>query len=736
MKKQESKILTDVEITEAEIINQDITDALESNYMPYAMSVIISRAIPEIDGFKPSHRKILYTMYSMGLLTGARTKCANIVGQTMKLNPHGDSAIYDALVRLSKGNDALLLPFIDSKGNFGKVYSRDMAEAAYRYTEAKLTPICAELFTDINKDTVDFVPNHDNSTTEPTLLPTTYPNILVSTNTGIAVGMASQICGFNLEEVCQTTIEYIKNPNHDIMSTLLAPDFTTGGELIYDANEIKTIYETGRGSFKVRAKWRYIKEENLIEIYEIPYSTTAEAIVDKVADLIKAGKIREISDMRDEIDVSGLKLAIDLKKGVDPDALMNKLFKLTTLMDSFSCNFNILINGRPKVLGIRQILDEWISWRESCIYRRTKYELVKKQEQMHQMQGLRKILDDIDKAIKIIRQTEKEKEVVPNLISAFGIDTVQAEYIADIKLRNINKEYILKKTKDIDNLKSEIEELETILADSKKIKKIIISELKQVIKKYPSSRRTSIIYADKIDTTSVVDTSIDDYNVGVFLTEKGYFKKISAQSLGSSSSQKYKDADRLKTSEFGRNSEDVLFFSNKQQVYICKLNDFENMKTSSLGVYLPSYLEMDESEQIVEMILPKDYSANLIFFFKNGKAAKIPLSAYLTKNRRRKLIGAYTDISPLIHIVILNADTEILVRTTDGRALVFNSAQMQLKTSRTAQGVTIINLKKGAALKSVCLFDQVILKDEDRYRCRNIPATGAIVRDGDLRMKE
>lgn len=713
-----------------EIINQEIVDTLETNYMPYAMSVIVSRAIPEIDGFKPSHRKLLYTMYTMGLQTGNRTKSANIVGQTMGLNPHGDSAIYETMVRLSKGHDALLIPFVDSKGNFGKSYSRDLAYAASRYTEAKLTSICTEVFKDINKNTVDFIPNYDGTRMEPVLLPTTFPNILVSANTGIAVGMASQICGFNLNEVCQTTIDLIKNPNHDIMSTLLAPDFTTGGELLYNKDEINQIYTTGRGSFKVRAKWRYIKEEHLIEIYEIPYSTIVEAIIDKVADLIKSGKIREISDMRDETDLNGLMITIDLKRGVDPEKLMHKLFQMTPLMDSYSCNFNVLIKSQPKVLGVKEILEEWISWRKSCISRRILFDIPKKREQLHLMLGLQKILLDIDKAIKIIRETKKESEVVTNLMNSFDIDHIQAEYVADIKLRNINEEYILKRTKDVEKLQSEIIELEVIVNDTKKIENIIIKELKQVIKQYPSPRRTTIVKPETAEATTIAEPEIiDDYNVNIFLTHGGYFKKIPSQSLSSTSPHKYKDNDKMKTTISARNSDTVLFFTDKQQVYIARLNEFENMKMSSLGVFIASYLEFDADESIVEMVVPGDYKSNLLFFFENGKAAKIPLVTYITKSRRKKLTSAYSDTSPLHQLLVLPADKNILVQSTDGRSLIYNTSMMQLKLSRTAQGVQIINLKEGRKLKLVKLLEENdSLLNVNKLKVKNIPSTGILMR--------
>lgn len=567
----------------AEVLEQPITETLEQNYMPYAMSVIISRAIPEIDGFKPSHRKLLYTMYKMGLLNGARTKSANIVGQTMRLNPHGDAAIYETMVRLSKGYDALLTPFVDSKGNFGKVYSRDMSFAASRYTEAKLSPICAEVFRDIDQDTVEFADNYDGSMKEPTLLPTAFPNVLVSGNTGIAVGMASQICGFNLGEVCQTAIEFLQDPECDIFATMPAPDFSTGGEIVYDRAEMEAIYNTGRGSFKVRSRWRHLPKENIIEIYEIPYSTTSEAIVDKVAELIKAGKIKEINDMRDETDLSGLKLAIDLKRGTDPEKLMQKLFKLTPLMDSFACNFNILIAGNPKVMGVREILGEWCAWRMECVRRRVYFDLSRKKEKLHLLKGLEQILLDIDKAIAIIRNTELESEVIPNLMMGFGIDRIQAEFVAEIKLRNINREYILKRVSETEELERAIAELEDTLKSRRKIKSIIIAELRAIIKKYPSPRKTGIVYASEIEEFEETDT-VEDYPVTVFLSNEGYIKKITPLSLRMSGEQKFKDGDGLKLSFEATNRTELLVFTDRQQVYKTRLSDFEDTKADRKSV--------------------------------------------------------------------------------------------------------------------------------------------------------
>ena len=629
-----------------EVVEQDISDTLRQNFMPYAMSVILSRAIPEIDGFKPSHRKLLYTMYKMGLLNGGRTKSANIVGQTMRLNPHGDAAIYETMVRLARGYEALLHPFVDSKGNFGKVYSRDMAYAASRYTEAKLDPICQELFRDIDADTVDFIDNYDNSMLEPTLLPTTFPNVLVSANMGIAVGMASNICGFNLREVCQTAIARIKNPECDLLETLPAPDFPTGGEILYDPKEMRQIYETGRGSFRVRAKWRYVKEGNLIEIYEIPYTTATEPIIDKVSELIKAGKIREIADMRDETDLNGLKLTIDLKRGVDPDKLMQKLFRSTPLMDSFSCNFNILIEGMPKVLGVGEILEEWTAWRSQCVRRRVYFQLQKKKDKLHLLQGLGKILLDIDKAIAIIRETEQEQDVVPNLMTGFGIDEIQAEYVAEIKLRNINKEYILKRIQETASLEAEIEDLQKTLDSEARIRKLIVSELEQVSKKFGTDRKTTLIHESDVPAADEEDET-PDYPVHLFLSREGYFKKITPQSLRMSGEQKFKEGDGLLAAYETTNRAELLVFTDKCQVYKAKCAEFEDSKASVLGDYLPAKLSMDEGETVVAVCLPGDYSGNILFVYENGKVAKIAASSYDTKTNRRRLTGAYCDKSPL-----------------------------------------------------------------------------------------
>lgn len=714
----------------AEVMEQPITETLEQNYMPYAMSVIISRAIPEIDGFKPSHRKLLYTMYKMGLLSGGRTKSANIVGQTMRLNPHGDAAIYETMVRLSKGYGALLTPFVDSKGNFGKVYSRDMSFAASRYTEAKLAPICGEIFRDIDRETVEFTDNYDGSMKEPRLLPTAFPNVLVSANTGIAVGMASQICGFNLEEVCRTEINYLSDPDCDLFETMPAPDFSTGAEIVYDRSAMDEIYRAGRGSFKMRSRWRYIQKENIIEIYEIPFTTTSEAIVDKVAELIKAGKIREINDMRDETDLSGLKLAVDLKRGTDPEKLMQKLFKLTPLMDSFSCNFNILVAGNPKVMGVREILGEWTAWRTECIKNRVYFEMCRKKEKLHLLQGLAKILLDIDKAIAIIRNTELESDVIPNLMMGFGIDKVQAEYVAEIKLRNINKEYILKRTSEIEELERDIAELEDTLKNRRKVKAIISSELKAIIKKYPSPRRTGIVYASEIEEEPEDDPA-EDYPVNVFLSNEGYLKKITPQSLRMSGEQKYKDGDGPKLSFESTNRTELLVFTDRQRVYKTKLSDFADTKASALGTYLPSQLEMDDGERVFTVILPGDYKKDLLLFFENGKIARIPLSAYETKTNRKKLINAYSDKSPLAEVLPISGECDIAAFSSDGRALVFNTSLLQVKASRSTQGVAGMSVKNKHKLISAALLENTSVKNKSRYRVRSLPGAGALLKDED-----
>ncbi len=719
----------------AEVLEQPITETLETNYMPYAMSVIVSRAIPEIDGFKPSHRKLLYTMFKMGLLTGARTKSANIVGQTMRLNPHGDAAIYETMVRLSAGYQALLTPFVDSKGNFGKVFSRDMSYAASRYTEAKLSAICAELFRDIDKDTVDLADNYDGSMKEPSLLPTAFPNVLVSANMGIAVGMASQICGFNLAEVCDTTVAWLRDPEHDLLSTMPAPDFPTGGEIIYDRAQMENIYRTGRGSFKVRARWRYVQKENIIEIYEIPYTTTSEAIIDKVAELIKTGKIREINDMRDETDLSGLRLAIDLKRGADPDKLMQKLFRMTTLQDAFPCNFNILVAGNPRVMGVGEILEEWTAWRIECIRRRVFFDLGKKKEKLHLLKGLERILLDIDRAIDIIRNTELESEVVPNLMMGFGIDQTQAEFVAEIKLRNINREYILKRTSETEELERNIEELESIVNNRRKLKAIIIDELKAISKKYGTPRKTGIVYASELEEPDE-DEQVEDYAVTLFLSCEGYFKKITAQSLRMSGEQKYKDGDGLAVSFESTNRAELLFLTDKQQMYKARVSDFEDGKASVLGIYLPTRLKMDEGESVIAMIDPGDYKKHLLLMFENGKAARIELSAYETKTNRRKLVGACSDKSPVKAVMLIGEEFDVACYSSDGRAMIFNTALLQPKTSRSTQGVAVMSLKAKRVLEKAMPLKDSDIQNTARYRVRSIPAAGALIKGEDRAEKQ
>ena len=715
---------------------QPISETLEINYMPYAMSVIVSRAIPEIDGFKPSHRKLLYTMYEMGLLNKSRTKSANIVGQTMKLNPHGDAAIYETMVRLARGNETLLHPFVDSKGNFGKVYSRDMAYAASRYTEAKLDPICAELFRDIDCDTVDMVDNYDATMKEPSLLPTTFPNVLVSANKGIAVGMTSDICSFNLKEVCDTTIALMDDPDHDILSTLPGPDFSTGAELLYDDAATREIYSTGHGSFKLRAKWRYLKESNLIEIYEIPYTTSTEAIMDKVAELIKAGKIKEITDMRDETDLGGLKLTIDLKRGADPDKLMQRLYKATPLQDNFSCNFNILIAGMPRVMGVGEILEEWIAWRIDCVKRRIFFQVQKKEERLHLLRGLERILLDIDKAIRVIRETEMDSEVVPNLMIEFGIDEIQANFVAEIKLRNINKEYILKQTRAIEDLEREIAELRDILGSNRKLKTVIKKELKTVSEKYGQERKTEIIYhIDEIQPEEEEEV-IPDYPVTVFLSKEGYMKKITAQSLRMSGEQKFKEGDSLLFSVETTNRAEILVFTDKFQCYKSRLSDFEDSKASLLGDYLPQKLGFEAEEKVVQVIFPGDYKGNILFFFENGKVAKVPLSAYETKTNRKKLTGAYSDKSPLKTAVAVDQDVQMAVYTSDGRCVVFSTAQLLPKTTRNTQGVAVVSLKKKAAVTYAVNAETSGITNLSRYRTRTLPSAGALVKEEDSPEKQ
>ena len=703
-----------------ETTEQAITETLEQNYMPYAMSVIVSRAIPEIDGFKPSHRKLLYTMYKMGLLTGPRTKSANIVGQTMKLNPHGDAAIYETMVRLSMGNQALLTPFVDSKGNFGKVYSRDMSYAASRYTEAKLSKICTALFEDIDKDAIDFVENYDGTMQEPTLLPTAFPNVLVSANSGIAVGMASQICGFNLNEVCNAAIALLRDGEADLMSIMPAPDFPTGAEILYDRAAMETVYRTGRGSIQVRAKWRYLSKENMIEITEIPYTATCEAILDKVAELIKTGKVREINDMRDETDLSGLRLAIDLKRGADPDRLMQKLFKSTPLQDAFPCNFNILIAGNPRVMGVREILDEWIAWRTECVRRRIYHELEGKKDKLHLLLGLQKILLDIDRAIEIIRNTELESDVVPNLMVGFGIDEKQAEFVAEIRLRNINREYILRRTAETDSLERDIASLESVLNSRRKLRSVLIDELTKINKQFPTPRRSTIVYEDEMPELEIEEEPDTD-PVTVFLSREGYFKKITPQSLRMSGEQKYKEGDSLRRSIETANNHELLFFTDRQQVYRLRLSEVEPTKASVLGSYLPTELKMDEGESILDMVDPGDYSGTLVMAFANGKLAHVPLEAWQTKTYRKKLLNAYSDKSPLVGLVHLHDAADLALFTDDGRCLVLNTSMLTPKPTRNTQGVAVVSLRGRKQLQRIAEVEHAGLSDPARYRARTIP---------------
>mgnify|MGYP000056692934 CR=1 FL=1 len=708
-----------------EVVEQNIDSTIRENYMPYAMSVILSRAIPEIDGFKPSHRKLLYTMYKMGLLSGARTKSANIVGATMKLNPHGDSAIYDTMVRLSRGYEALLHPYVDSKGNFGKFYSRDMAWAASRYTEAKLDKICNELFRDIDKDTVDFVDNYDNTMKEPSLLPVAFPSVLVNTNTGIAVGMASNICSFNLKEICETTAALIRDPNHDVMQTLPAPDFIGGCQIIYDENALRQVYETGKGGIKLRARYQYDKSANCIDVLSIPSTTTCEVIIEKIIDLVKAGKIKDIADVRDETGIDGLKITIDLKRGVDPDRLMAKLYRFTTLEDSFSCNFNVLIGGVPRVLGVKALLEEWIAFRIECVRRRTYFDRNKKAEKLHLLKGLEAILLDIDKAVKIVRETDEEAEVVPNLMIGFGIDEVQAEYVAEIKLRHLNREYILKRTAEIEALEKEIAELDEILKSKTRIKTIIVKELKEIAEKYGQPRKSIIIYEDIVSYTEEKD-DVPDYPVNLFFTKEGYFKKITPQSLRMSSNHKLKDGDEIaQTCEFSNNGE-LLFFTDKCQVYKAKAADFTDTKASALGEYVPAKLGMDEGENAVYMVATKDYKGMLLFAFENGKLAKVPLEAYQTKTNRKKLTGAYSDKSPLAGMVFFTEDKEFLLKASSGRMLLIHSGAINLKTTRSTQGVAVMKLKKGHRLFEISEYVEGTFAKPQRYRTKTLPTLGAM----------
>ncbi len=729
--KKQEKLSSDTHILGAgEVMPQVITRTLETNYMPYVMSVILSRAIPEIDGFKPSHRKLLYTMYLMGLLTAPRTKSANIVGRTMQLNPHGDAAIYETMVRLTRGNEALLHPYIDGKGNFGKAYSKNMAYAASRYTEAKLDKICAELFRDIDKDTVDFVPNYDNSMREPTLFPVTFPNILVNSNTGIAVGMASSICSFNLNEVCETTIAFIKNPKCDIFETLKAPDFSGGGVLLYDRAKLDEIYNTGKGGIKVRAKYNYDKSNNCIDVTEIPPSTTSEAIIDKIIELVKSGKLKEISDVRDETDKSGLKITIDLKRGVNPDSLMRKLLRVTPLEDTTACNFNILVGGAPRVMGIAEILEEWQAFRTECVKRRTSYNLKKAEDRLHLLTGLQKILLDIDKAIKIIRNTEEESEVVPNLMIGFGIDETQAEYVAEIKLRHLNREYILKRLEDIEELKKTIDDMNEILSNKERVKKIIISELRDVMKKYGQPRKTEILYdyADDLDDES---ENVPDYPVHIFFTKEGYFKKVTPQSLRMSKVQKLKENDSVVFDEETVNSCDLIFFSDKSKAYKAKASDFPDTKTASLGDFIPAKLGFDEGESVNGFISTVDYKGCVLFFFENGKVAKVDMSAYVTKTNRKKLINAYSDKSPLIAAFLVKEDKEFIIKSTGGRALLFNSARISPKTTKNTQGVAVMTLKKGQRVDGVVLYKEGAFTKPSRYQTKTLPSAGAVISEED-----
>lgn len=715
-----------------EVVEQHITDTLEVNYMPYAMSVIMSRAIPEIDGFKPSHRKLLYTMYKMGLLQGGTIKSANIVGRTMQLNPHGDAAIYETMIRLARGNESLLHPYVESKGNFGKSYSKNMQYAASRYTEAKLAPISAELFRDIDKDTVDFVPNYDNTMTEPTLLPVTFPSVLVNANMGIAVGMASNICSFNLKEICDTTVALIKDPDADITETLKAPDFIGGGQILYDEDKMNEIFRTGRGSFKIRAKYSYDKKNNCIDIYEIPATTTTEAIIDKIVELAKGGKVKEISDIRDETDKKGLKITIDLKRGTDADKLMKKLYKMTPLEDSFGCNFNVLIAGTPRVLGVRELLLEWIAFRTECVNRRVFFDLSKAKDRLHLLEGLQKILLDIDKAIRIIRSTDEESEVVPNLMIGFGIDKIQADYVAEIKLRHLNREYILKKTEDIEKLRAEIEDMEDILASRSRVKKIIVNELSDVVKNYDKPRRSEIIYTSDIDDESEPDEEIPNYPVTLFFTKEGYFKKITPQSLRMSGEQKLKENDEIIETVEAANNTELLFFTDKCRVYKAKAADFDDSKASVLGDYVASKLEMEPDENAVYMAVTTDYKGFMLFFFENGKLAKIDLSAYETKTNRKKLIKAYCEKFPVVNMFCVTEDKEYVMKSTSGRILLLNTGAIAVKMTKDSMGVSVMTLKKGHRVSSVKEYTDGEFVKPARYRTRTLPAAGATLSADDV----
>ncbi|MCC8073342.1 MAG: DNA topoisomerase (ATP-hydrolyzing) subunit A [Clostridiales bacterium] len=732
VEKKNDSLSENVHIKGAGTINDEvITDTLTENFMPYAMSVILSRAIPEIDGFKPSHRKLLYTMYNMGLLQGGTIKSANIVGRTMQLNPHGDAAIYETMIRLSRGNETLLYPYVESKGNFGKAYSKNMMYAASRYTEAKLAPICHELFDDIKSDTVDFVDNYDSTMKEPTLLPVTFPSILCNVTTGIAVGMASSIASFNLKEICDTTVALMKNPDHIISDTLLAPDFVGGGYVLYDKDELEKIYSTGRGTVKVRAKYTYDKKYNCIDITQIPPTTTSEAIIDKVIELVKSNKIKEISDIRDETDLSGLKITIDLKRGIDPDKFMNKLYKSTPLQDNFSCNFNVLIKGRPMVLGVRQILLEWVDFRLECIRRRINFNLDKKRNQLHLLKGLSKILLDIDKAIKIVRETESESEVVPNLMIGFGIDETQAEYVAEIKLRHLNREYILKRIKDIEQLEGDIAELESVLASKAKMKKIIVGELDSVAKKYDTGRKSEILY-DFTENEEVEVVEVADYPVTLFLTEHGYLKKIKTANLRLSGEQKIKEGDRMLPEIECSNTAELLFFTNQNQVYKSKADDFQDTKASVLGDYVPGKLEMSDDEQIVYMAVLSKYSGYMIFAFENGKLAKVDMSAYATKTNRKKLINAYSSKAPLAQAMYIPEDTDLVLCSSSGRRLLVNTGSILPKSTKDTQGVSVMKLKKTHRLESIHIYKQGEFEKEWRFRAKNLPAAGAVLSENDI----
>lgn len=713
------------------VVDQPITETLEKNYMPYAMSVIVSRAIPEIDGFKPSHRKLLYTMYKMGLLSGIRTKSANIVGQTMRLNPHGDAAIYETMVRLSRGYEALLHAYVDSKGNFGKSYSRDMAYAASRYTEAKLAPVATQIFADIDSDTVDFVDNYDNTMKEPSLLPVTFPSILVNANMGIAVGMASSICSFNLAEVCETTAALMKNPDHDPIATLKAPDFVGGGYVVYDEGQLRKIYETGRGGIKIRARYSYDKTENCIDITQIPPTTTVEAIMDKIVDLIKQNKIREIADMRDETDLNGLKLTIDLRRGADAEKLMQKLYRMTPLEDTFSCNFNILVAGSPRVMGIREIISEWSAFRQECVRRRVYFDLKKKKDKLHLLLGLSKILLDIDKAVRVVRETDEEREVVPNLMIGFGIDEIQAEYVAEIRLRHLNREYILNRTKEIDSLKAEIAEMESILSNPKRVISIIIDELKQVAKKYGQPRKTLLYYPTDQDSEEQVE-EMPDYPVTLFFTKEGYFKKITPQSLRMSGEHKLKEGDSIAQEIVASNTAQILFFTDKHQVYKADAYDFADTKTSVMGDFIPAKLEMEEGETAIYMAVTKNYDGYMLFFFENGKAAKVDLAGYQTKTKRRKLVGAYSDKFPLVALYQIAEEGEFLLKATNNRTLIVNSGAISSKTTKSTQGVQVMTLRKNTLLQNAVPFAEEMLSNAHRFRTKSLPAAGCFPKEEDL----